>query len=148
MKTFDRTIYEAKDGKEFLDVESCIQWEKNCDQVDNLLRMIPENNSRHGEYQQLDKETFLEFRTKLLDLALDDFEGEHGQIRNWIKDLRNSRSMTEIHSSWAGRAISELCNSKINKAFYRVMCVDKNFREWDQPYYANESNKEDENESK
>lgn len=135
------TKFRAYNGDEFATMEQCDKYEQNCraaDAVVALLKPTPKDDgcrftNGHGYIQQ-DVEVFERVRSGLLLRARD--ECPHKFIDQSIAD-------PGIHSSWAGRIIGEGCTKQLNRAWHRIMCTDAQFREWGQPFFANNPEKGD-----
>lgn len=128
------TKYVSNDGYEFSTQEKAEKHELLNRIVDDLLSnfpKLPENsNFSNGiGYIQHYKETFLSIRHMILVLAK-----SNGADHKWIDQ---SIDDSTVDASWAGRIIDESCPRPINRAWYRISCVDNQFREWGQIYYKN-----------
>lgn len=66
---------------------------------------------------------------------------QYSQI-SWITDTIE-KGIQECHPIWAGRMIDGYFQRSISTLWYRFMCIDKECREFGQPYYANEKNQQD-----
>jgi len=128
------TKYEATDGAQFDNMQDCIAHEDLCKEIDSIMSTLPvrPNNPHncdfengHG-YVQHKAEVFYDVREKLLNIANRIYK--HKWFDQSIKDK-------SVHPGWAGRIIGET-SRPLSKAWYRIMCTDKKFREWGQPYYA------------
>lgn len=130
--------YVAYDGREFIDLSACLKYERDCRTADKIIAQLPERpdscDFSNGElgYIQHDRELFLKVRLELLEQAHK--ESPH----DWLKQAMNDAT---IHSSWPSRIISECCTRQLCLAWNRISCVDSEFREWGQPYYANNPDK-------
>ncbi len=134
------TKYKANDGSEFTDAAECIKHERNCADADEIMSKLPTKPntcdfSNGGGYLQHDKDTFLVVRNKFCEFA------KRYTDHKWIQDTIDNGM--DAHPSWVGRMIDECAPRSISKLWYRFMCVDSEFREWGQPYYADNPDKAD-----
>jgi hypothetical protein len=127
------TIYETESGKRFDTEKECMDYEALEDHVDVIMSELtprPEGcnfTNGHGYIQH--KPSVLRF-VKVSLLKLVDID------HNWIRQTINEPD--NCHISYAQRIIDEYHKYKpISKALWRIACVDDDFREWGQPYYAN-----------
>ena len=124
--------YQSNDGAEFINREDCLKYEEVCFRVSGILKRLPEKPdtcdfSNGDGFIQHDEKYFLEARKSLLVIA-----GEHIKHK-WIEQSINDDT---VDPSWAGRLIGEIGNKSLDKAWYRVSCTDKSYREFGQPYYV------------
>lgn len=134
------TKYQADDGREFKTKEDCLAHELLCDKVAGIVSNLPdkpENDgcsfANGGGYLQHEKHALVSAKKALLSLA-----NEISPHKWFVQSIEDDTA----HSSWAGRIIDDSEKlAPINKAWYRIMCVDEQFREWGQPYFANNPNK-------
>ena len=128
--------FQAKDGSEFKTEDECIAYEKLCDEVTKVMKTlppIPEDDgckfANGGGYIQHDAGKLEIARVAILKIG-----------QRFIKDpswLQQTIDNPTIDRSWASRLISEACPSPVKDAWGRFRCIDKQNREWGQPYYAN-----------
>lgn len=128
------TKYEAADGSEFETESRCAAYESLCAEVADVVAALPAlpkddgcKFANGGGYVQHNPDTFRAVRTKLLQIA------QRECPHRWITESLEKGD--EIHASWAGRIISE-SSTPLWRAWNRIYCTDKQFREWGQPYYA------------
>lgn len=132
------TKYKANDGAEFDNANACKKYEQLCAEIDAVMATLPRRPADkdckfangHG-YLQHNQETFLAARAALLTI------GNRLIPHKWFQQ---SLSNTDIHPSWCGRLIDEV-SAPLSRAWLRISCVDKEFREWGQPYFANNPDK-------
>jgi hypothetical protein len=127
------TKYKAVDGTEFSTEKQCLDYEKlikNIEVIMSELPVIPKKSmdfvNGHG-YIQHDKKILRKVQVKLLELMKKYMKHE------WIQQTIDDES---IHPSYVGRLVSDSGISPFYHAWSRFSCVDKNSREWGQPYYA------------
>jgi hypothetical protein len=130
----------AEDGAEFNSREACDEYERLCADVQEVLSKLPKipdlpecSFENGGGYLQHSEETIKPARDDILHLALKNGVGGTS-IEKWITAMLNGE---DVHASWPGRAIDECCPAPLRRAWYRFMCMDSQWREWGQPYYAN-----------
>ena len=127
------TKYRADDGSEFRTQAECLAHEALCAEIAAVVATLPPLPSDDGcrfsnghGFIQHDPANFYAARTSLLKIA------QRVCPHKWIDQ---SLADSTVDSGWAGRIIGE-SSAPLNRAWYRVSCVDKNLREWGQPYYA------------
>lgn len=57
----------------------------------------------------------------------------------WLQQTIDSPEC--CHPSWVGRLIDDACPRPVKSAWFRFQCIDKQGREWGQPFYANNPDK-------
>ena len=133
------TKYKAVDGKEFNREIECIKYESLIETVKkimNVLSPVPKDDNcsfgnGHG-YLQHDSEVVWGAKYQILELL------KGYTDHKWLQDTIDNEN---THPSYVGRIIDELNLSPINSAWYRFSCIDKDNREWGQPFYANNPDK-------
>ena len=121
------TRYQSDDGSEWkTEVEArrrdllCAE----CMTAQTLLRDPP--GSRGGYVQQL-RESVRAYKAALIDIAR----------RHGVYGLDKVTDPDQVHNQgMVGRFIEDSGLTPLSRAWYRVMCVDAEGREWEQPYYA------------
>lgn len=133
MKTI--TKYVAYTGAEFTIEADCLDHEAKSKAVDAIVAQLvprpkgPSCDFENGSgYIQQERETFFKVRRELLELA---------KTETTMKWIQQSIDDPTAHPSWAARIISESTNGQLARAWHRISCTDKDFREWGQPFYAN-----------
>lgn len=128
------TKYEAEDGKVFDSEFDCVAYEKRSARIAEVvskLQPIPKNDgcefTNGGGYVQQLPAVVVSVRVALLKIA------QEASTHKWLQE-----SIDDISAdpSWAARIISECDSTPLHKAWLRIMCIDKQFREWGQPFYA------------
>jgi len=127
------TKYKAFDNTEYTDQSKCIEHEANCKQADliiNKLKKVPNScDFTNGEgYVQHDYSNVLSVRNEFLEFC------KRYTTFKWIQETIDGGF--DVDASWAGRVIGESAPNYISKMWYRFSCIDKQQREWGQPYYA------------
>lgn len=132
------TKYKAKDNREFTNENDCVEYELLIDRVDAIIARLPKLPKDDGckfanghGYIQHDKEILRgvwndllsEFSTKI----------DH----KWIEQSKDFKA----HSSYVGRLVGDYDIKPYWIAWNRMSNVDlQTFREFGQPYYANNPN--------
>jgi len=128
------TKYKAVDGVEFYEEQQCADYETLISKTDRImgsLKLIPDHDSGFGNgkyYIQQTKDSFLIVRKELLELTKTFITHE------WVKQSIDDESMS---LSYVARLVDDGNIRPLNSAFYRLACIDSSFKEWGQPYYAN-----------
>lgn len=128
------TKYQADDGKVFDTEQEAVKHDAKAVSIKGLaklLKPIPENDGcsfANGDgYVQQDALKVQEYKRGIMLLGA----CHHAKMAEWAKNP------IEVHpQSIVGRILSD-CDDLLYRAWHRVMCMDSQFREWGQPYYAN-----------
>ena len=133
--------FKADDGAEFNTEAACLEYEALGAEVAEVMATLPARPNDDGcrfsngeGYLQHDAATLHRARVSILKIA-QRFASNPSWIQQTIDDPAG------CHPSWAGRLIDECCSLPVSRAWYRFMCIDKQGREWGQPYYANNPEK-------
>ena len=127
------TKFKAIDGKEFDTEKECVEYENLIETVKTIMSKLKEKPnscdfSNGSGYIQQNQSDLKIVKIQLLELCKKYID--HKWIQQTIDD-------DTVHLSYAGRLISEYSNLRpIDFAWSRLMCVDSQFREWGQPYFA------------
>lgn len=135
------TCFIADDGTLFEERSGCLDYEALCFQLEGLrvryLRDRP-TSFEEGQCIQQESESVLAYQREVIRLALqygvlptDNANVEFGLIAN-----------RPVGLSLIGRYLDEGGNRALNKAWWRLMCMDRQFREYEQPYHAIQADKE------
>ena len=133
------TRYQADDGVIFTTSAECIQYEANTQLASLIMSKLPTPTvnscdfSNGAGYIQHNIETVISVRNQFLRFIQQEYS-----THRWIQDTIDG---ADIHASYAGRIICECCPSAISKHWYRFQCMDKQYREWGQPYFADNPDK-------
>ena len=119
----------SEDGIEFTSQEECARYEsffEKSKKVESLLLPHPDYND--GTSVQQKKENVLEYRNAIADMCnMYGFPGEHTEAFR-VKNSFLLRILSDSSGPYANR---------LNNLAWRCQCIDKNFQEWGQPYFAN-----------
>jgi hypothetical protein len=124
--------YQANDGKLFDTKGKCIDHDDKLTEVSKIISQLEDKPdscdfSNGSGYIQQYEDVFLKVRKELLELAKKDTD--HKWLQQSIDDIT-------VDLSWGGRIIGECCIDALYRAWSRLSCIDKQFREWGQPYYS------------
>lgn len=129
------TKFKADDGEEFDAKSDCMAHEALCAEISEVMRLLPPTPKDDGcdfanglGYIQHDSATFGKVREALLRI------GNRISHHRWFDDALANPST--VHPSYPGRIIDDV-SRPLALAWYRVMCTDKELREWGQPFFAN-----------
>lgn len=131
------TKYKAEDGTEFGDPKKCADYEASCMRIADIMSQLhPKPDtcdfSNGSGFIQHNPEA-----VRAVTIALCQ-EAQRFTDHKWLQETIDN---PEVHPSWVGRLIGEYDHSAINSAWYRISCIDKQGREWGQPYYREHSKK-------
>lgn len=136
MKTI--TKYVANDGSEWNDPDKARKRDFLLDRIkeatSGLLKPRPKDPGCHfangGGYVQQEPAKVREYKLAVLRIAKDEF-GETWPVDKWIAQVDDVHPLGGV-----ARILSE--NSRpLDRAWWRICCIDPDGREWGQPYYAN-----------
>jgi hypothetical protein len=132
------TRYQANDGSEWATLEEAEKRDKESSHVAlamKPLRSTPDTSEfRMGNVYVQQKADAVGACKKDLIAATRPFLGR------WMADTEaNGRDMMDVHPSTFGRFIDDT-GSPLSLAWARLWCIDKQCREWGQPYYAEHPN--------
>ena len=131
------TKYRADDGAEFNSKADAVNHDSLCLEIKEVMSALPKRPSNVGEFEngvgfiQHHPHVFWGVRDSLIAIG-----------KRYIKDslLDQCIKDRDIHPSWVLRLSDEQCPA-LSRAWYRIMCTDKNLREWGQPYFADHPDK-------
>jgi len=128
------TKFQADDGTEFNTKDACIAHEMLCAEIAEVMALLPPKVDDTGcefsngsGYIQHDPHTFNRVKFALLRIA------NRISPHKWFEQALYDDG---VHESWPGRIISEM-SAPLWRAWHRISCTDSQFREWGQPYFAN-----------
>lgn len=120
------TLFRTVDGKTFSTPEEALEYESIMREVRDFLLAFAENEDidfMNGDgYIQHPPGTRDKMGKKLVELS-----------NRWFKPDEPFINFTY----YLGRIIDDNQMKCLNKLSYRIMCIDKDEKEWGQPYYAN-----------
>jgi len=130
------TKFEAADGAEFDDEQKCLAYEQLCVRVERIMARLPKVTISGEDFVQLDGPTVLGVQCDLVLL----YEGAHpGMVDRHTEYARNADR--PVGMSLIGRYIDDSAERPIRAAWGRIQCIDNQFRQYEQPYYAIQANK-------
>jgi len=119
--------YKANDDKIFNSSEECIRYESILLEITNILSTLPKVDNTNcsfsnGEgYIQHNLNIYNNLETLLVKLA-----------NKWFKP----KETFICFNYYLGRVIDDSNMQCLNKLTNKLMCIDKQYREWGQPYFA------------
>lgn len=136
------TKYEAIDGSQWDTEAEAIDRDRMVEDVNRIMAPLGERPTAHGKFVQRDADTILVIKAALFEIA-----DREGVLKWWLDGQRKDHGRTNLqlirdtHPSWFGRMLDG-GHEPLSNAYHRLCCIDKRHRESDQPYFANESDKE------
>jgi hypothetical protein len=128
------TKFVSDDGLEFTDEGKCVSYEALCKEVSEVMSklsprpILPGCGFENGDgYIQHDPEAALAAKVAILKIANGIFP------HKWFDQ---SMADDRVDPSWAGRLIGDFWQKCLYQAWQRFQCMDKQFREYGQPYFA------------
>jgi hypothetical protein len=132
------TKFKAIDGKEFTSEIECLKYELLIKRVDEIMALLPKipkddgcNFANGGGYIQHEKTTLRNAQIQLLEICKEYID------HKWIQQTIDET----VHSSYVGRLLGDYGIRPLENAWYRFSCVDKQYREWGQLYFATNPDK-------
>lgn len=130
MKTIIK--YVAIDHKEFTSQLECENYEKLIERVNLIMAKLPmavkEIDFSNGSGYLLHPiSTIKEVRNEILELCKKYID------HNWIQQTIDDYN---VDPSCVARILSDYNINPLSKAWYRFQCIDKDGKEWCQPYYV------------
>jgi hypothetical protein len=127
------TKWKSDDGCEFTNLAECMAYETLCTQVDQIMMVFPkrpENDgcsfANGGGFIQLSEEIVKKARGNLLDLIATKID------HKWVMQSKDMNT----HPSYVARLVGDWGIKPFCQAWDRFNCIDPQWREWGQPYYA------------
>jgi hypothetical protein len=128
------TKYISDDDLEFTSEDACISYEALCKEVAETMSKLAERPNLSGcgfengdGYIQHNPDSAWAAKVAILKIANGIYP------HKWFDQSMDNKS---ADPSWAGRIIDEFSEKCVRQAWYRFQCMDKQFREYGQPYYA------------
>lgn len=128
------TKFKAIDGTEFKKESDCLKYELLIKRVDDIMALLPPKPNDDGckfsngsGYLQHEKTVLRNAQLQLLEICKEYID--HKWIQQTIDD-------ENVHCSYVGRLLSDYNIKPLNNAWHRFSCIDKQQREWGQPYFA------------
>lgn len=119
------TQFKAEDGRVFDTVEAAENWERITNKANSIVSMFPNNDHlSSGDFYQLPTQLITSGRHKLADalVGLADPDAIH--------DFRNG-----VHGSIVGRLLND-GDSPFYRVWHLFECIDEDGRLFNQPYFA------------
>src|SRR5215469_2219157 len=129
------TKYVATDGAEFTEAAACERYEGLIKEVDAIMSRLPKVEISGEGFHQHSGPVVLGVQHDLVALY-ERYTGTIDRHTQWARHATVPAGMTLI-----GRYIDDGGPSPIRAAWYRIMRMDHGFREYEQPYYAIQSDK-------
>lgn len=129
--------WRARDGVEFSSIDECATYEVLCDNVEKALADLPSEPLAHGTCRAINSDIVIKFQreiVRLFRIAVPYLADDKHTL--WAFTATRPAGQTLI-----GRYIDDVAPAPIRRAWFRVMCIDQQFREWSQPYYAIQADK-------
>ena len=124
--------YKAIDGTEFNDKEKCVLHENLINEVDLLMNKLvdrPKENYFYNGEGYIQQSSYIVARVKMQLLDLMNERVDHHWIKRTMENL-------DADPSWVQRIIGESEFTPLAKAWYRFSKIDKDGKEWGQPYFV------------
>jgi len=127
--------YVSEDGTEFKNGTDCVKYEELCNRVQKAMAILPDRPETSGfsngvGYLRHNSVDFNLAKQSLLLIIAERLNLE------WLKKEATLDPHLIHNNSIVGRYVCDSGNKALNKAWYRLMCTDDQYREWGQPYYA------------
>jgi len=126
----------ADDGTEFTSEVACLGHESLCNEIASIVSRLNPGTEKHGEFVQQSGPVALGVQRDLVLI----FERLHPKMvdhhTEWAREATRPAGMTLI-----GRYMDDCGPSPLYAAWHRIMRMDHQFREWDQPYFAIQADK-------
>ena len=131
--------FKAVDGREFRSEKECLDYESLIAEVKTIMQALKPTPKDDGcnfangySFVQQKKGMVKLTRLNLLNV-----------IKRYIDHKWIIQSMEDdtVHPSWVGRLVDESDLRPLSDAWYRISNIDKEYREWGQPYFANNPEK-------
>lgn len=129
--------FKANDGTEFMDKQECADYELLIDRVNSIMNTLPKPPSSREflngcGYLQHDKLKLRNAKVSLLVLC------QEYTNHRWVQQTMDDET---VHPSWVARVLGDYGIRPLERAWYRFQCIDSLYREWGQPYFANNPDK-------
>ena len=131
--------YKANDGSEWDSAGPCEARDEMIREVDDAMKLLkptPDECNWKGYVQQC------RFSVARCKADLYEVAKQEGVLKWWIDSQKNDHGkndvqlINEVHPSWFGRMLDG-GHAPLSDAYHRLCCIDSEFREWNQPYFAN-----------
>lgn len=130
------TKFKADDGTEFDDRDACAEYEQNAMRIQRIMARLPVTDIRGEGFVQLDRDAVLGVQRDLVLMFEGMYPGMKDQHTEYARNATVPAGMTLI-----GRYIDDCSIGPLRQAWGRLMRIDKQFREYEQPYFAIQADK-------
>lgn len=136
------TRFKANDGTIFDDQSKCMEYDLLISKTINIMsdmESVPQDTDfvNGSGFVQHKPEKVLEVKRKLLELIKTKIN------HDWIQQTIDALGTQNVHPSWVSRLLGDYGIKCLNSAWHRFSCIDSRYREWGQPYFANNPEKGD-----
>jgi hypothetical protein len=136
------TKYQAEDGSEFVTEAEAQAHDRLCAETADIIKLlhpIPEDCdfSNGGGFVQQIPAVALAVQRGIVKVARRYFNRDEIYDRHF--DYAENAEKP-VGYTFVGRLINDGCPNVLYGAWHRIMCMDENFREWGQPYFASHPN--------
>ena len=127
------TKFKAIDGAEFNNKNECLDYENLIERVNAIMSKLPKLPSNETDFVngagfiQHGKLDLILARLSLLKICKEYIN------HKWIDQTMYDET---VHPSWVARLLGDYGIRPLQKAWDRFLCIDKQHREWGQPYFA------------
>ena len=136
--------YQTDDGQIFYVKEDALEYARGLNLVKKAMEPILSDRPdlSNGAYMQHDMESVMKVKKDLYEIL-----ESTGLLSDWLSDQINVHGRTreymmyQCHPSYFDRLLDS-SRHPICRAYRRMCCIDRTGREWDQPYYAIQADKE------
>lgn len=133
----EATIYIADDGRKFDSREQCELYEHVAQQVWGIMKHhLKPAPSKESQYTQQAGSAVISAQRALVLLWIE--VAKPNPIDAHIVYARDTAELA-AHGAM-GRYLDDGGWSPLARAWHRLACIDHQWREWTQPYYANKAN--------
>lgn len=127
------TLWQASDGKRFLDKRQCAKYEELIAKIMALMAELP---PRPTDTEFLNGKGFVEHQPHLAKMVRRSLLLLTATLTADNRRILEGIETDKLHPSFIGAVISELDMPALEDAWYRFMCMSKDFsKEYEQPYY-------------
>ncbi len=131
--------WQAIDGSEWITADEAVARETLLHSVAVALASLGERDKRLENNEGYIQHS--EYAVRAAKLAVHEI-AKAGALKWWFDEQREKHGKSDedlalrVHVSWQMRMLDGDCEP-LNRAYFRLSTIDDQFREWQQPYYAN-----------